>query len=977
MRIRLIRGLLTGLTLTASLTGCGVQVGKDKKGGAAPTGNSLVAPGSTTGYALGEALHDLVRDELAKSTDPAAPAKLATWNVSRADFIQAVEHALPTTATRNLLGMVNSILPLVDDGTIPGMVGDVAGILELAVDEPGKDTLDALVKLSTSRSPLDRRTVVALAGRLLAYAETESLFRATAELVRTHDGVDELGRPNGERDLVTEFLAFASRKLRATKNPAASVPGRTELADVLLETATVRGATSTAAAWAVHADPAGNPLVRTDPATGTLYAPFVDANRDGVADADSEGRPLDALGQSIDVPAFGRGGARDLEGRALAPDGRLLYDYFDAKQTALAHLLALAGDGFRDNVNGDALALADALLGPRGLRDNGTPFDPTDDFLGYAPDGPVADVLYANLEVAKIPEAAKLLKAVSALLESDPARAERLLVQLVDAMETASKAASNQSSGRALRALLDDLQPLLDEVFETQGSGSASTARVILDVFSKEITRLRSLPRSFAALMKYSDYKNRLVVRPGEQSTMEKVLDLMEESSHCNAPFLGNLAEFYLDLMAGNERRILGIKLSIKTVNGLMSNSFLRNLLCSHISAGNVPALQAFYDSGALDAFTPIVKAFSDRGETRRLLGIMLVLRKHYPMAMRPLEPTNVAVLESGAVERLFDVIKDTNSIAVPGTGEVVADVLADGLARLVDDDRVVLDRVGRRERTLLHLALAATEGLTTKVDATGQRPRFDRLLKNLGKPVTERVVNVNGTPFNPADDYQELKNPYLIPFAAKLLKYVADQMEPDPTLRVQALADAQRQIPTDLGGKDLATGLDLLLELERAPARDEVQRALIVIFTPHPSPQMDVHGALVGLLAGVLQTRSDGVAQAQVARFLGKALDPALGHSRGLVRGFLKVATRDQGSSLHLILARSFDQGPFGNQEAPAETILRILDEMKAAGQAATGGGPLTTAGLERDLRDLVRTLRDPVGPVQRAFDQIRQRRR
>ena len=61
----------------------------------------------------------------------------------------------------------------------------------------------------------------------------------------------------------------------------------------------------------------------------------------------------------------------------------------------------------------------------------------------------------------------------------------------------------------ANQALVNDLLPLLESATQPRGRGQ-SAVRALLQAFNTEQRRLQTLPVTFARMMKYSDYRNRI-----------------------------------------------------------------------------------------------------------------------------------------------------------------------------------------------------------------------------------------------------------------------------------------------------------------------------------------------------------------------------------------------------------------------------------------------------------------------------------
>lgn len=959
--MNLLRTLGGALLATALvLGGCGIKVGQDKPGsaGAVPR----LAPASTSGpFRLGEEIWRLIREHIATGLDPRTPDRLAVWDTWRIPFAHAIERSLPTDTTRTLLSYARSVLPLVDDGTVPGMVDDgaeILGRLSVHPTAPG-----AFAALTRSRAPLDARAVGAALTRVLMASDAEALLRGIALFVAEADGVDDAGRPNGEPDRLTPAIRVVASLLRKASAPSPTATGSFRaLADLLCSPSGRRGTTGPGGppAWTVRADARGLPRVLPDPVSGALPYPFVDLDGDGFVDVDTSDRFLDAAGLPFDLPIFDAGTDRDVHGRAIVAGNVPVYDYVDARDTVAGVLLAGLAEGLARDAGNDLLAVTSAVLGPRVRHDAGTPTDPRDDYDAYRADGPAADLLHALLLVMAAEENGPAIEALAAVLDHDPQAAEAAIARSIEGFRRASNAAATATPvPGGVRRLLDDLTPILDQVFER--SGGTSTARVVVDAFARQGRTLQGIPPRFADLMRFTDYKSRVPTSPGNRSEFEGLLEMVSASAHCTAPLIGNLAEFYIELMAGKQRKILGITLTCKTVNRLIQIPFLRSLLCHNMHAQHVQALLAFTDSGAVDAFRPIVAAFVDRGETGRFKDLLVTLAGHYPTVLRPLEPKVAAVLASGGVEPIFEVLGWLSGMRT-ASGIDVADALTDALGVLVDDDAVYRDRRGRRARTLTHLIIDAFEAVENQVTASGGRPAFERLLDLMAGPLTSTVPG-------PA-----LANPSVVPLGARVLSYLAATREPDPARRAQAVVDGVKSFEDFLAGPEIGPLLDTAEALRRSPAGQRVHDALLGLLRPNGDPGGDAYGGIAALMVGGLGARVDGAALAEASRFLGEIIEPGAGAADRLVRGTVRLAVRDDGSALYQTLRGLFDAGPMGTEEPAISIFLRAAREMRDAGNT-TPVSPITGADLAAEAAELARTIRDPAGPVQQTFERIKAR--
>lgn len=939
--------LAAGLVLVFG-PGCREEGGGKPVRGSGARGAASAAQHTT----LGELAYAILRANLARSADN-PQGKVAALDARKDDFVAAVDTIVPPDVTAGLGATVQDVRALVLDGTLPRLTEGLAGVLELLANDPAdpqQHALRALVTLAGSRPPVDGATARRLLGRLFAYPDLERLLQAIGRIAAAHDGLDAAGRPSAtERDLITDGLAALSAVLRDLERPsgAAAQPSAAAagLVDTLLRPIQLRGGQQVGApAWVVRLDRHGNPQVGRD-AAGRLYAPFVDRDGDGAADVDADGVPIDAQGRPIDRPPFGRGPGYDAEGRALADGGQLLYVYVDAKRTPLGQLLAMQGELLAAS---DPFALVRALdaLAPRERRldpQTGRPYEV------YAAGHPLHDLLWAVLELFRYRDAPKVLQSLAALIRHDEAKAERLLVKLAQVVRIVRSMPAAPGAGQGGPSLLDDLVPLLDRAFE-QGRGGQSAARLLLDAFSREQRRLRNLPLGFARMLRYHDYDRRLPAGPGQPSIMERLLDMMAEADQCDVWPFGNLAEFYLDAMAGN-KRILWFTISAETINLLMDISVLRSLLCSQISEHNVRALGGFARSGALDAMKPIAKAFSDAGQTATLKRILLALQPNYAVRMRPHEPALAQVLESGLLEVLFEILDDMNTVRVPGTGEPVAGAVADFLAALVDDDRGVRDRRGLPVTSLVHLVLEPLERMGERVRAAGLSAEL--------QAATNALLDVALATVSDGRGGELMRHHGLVPLAAALLARAADALSVLPWSRNADITRWQQRLAELFGGRELPVLIDVLLAVDASPDKPVVRSALVNLLTPNLAVRHDVYGALLEVTGALIQTRTDPTALVDLLRFAGRALDPARGWSPDIVRGLLRLLDGQNGSVLVGIVRRALDQGPNGDLRAPLDVILEIFEQIEAQGTAPVQ--PLTVDSLRAQLLELVELLRDP----------------
>ena len=170
-------------------------------GGGKSGAQASTAAGATAGVDMGAIAYDMLHHKYEANGEI---AKMSALEGRRDDFVSAVNRILPSDVSNNLFPTLMSLLPLVDNGYVEGAADDVDSIiLELMNDQ---QTLDSLAKLLNT--PGSKKKAGAdhsrnqLISRLLAYPDMEELTRSSLRLLRSNDGMDDQGNPNGERNLL-------------------------------------------------------------------------------------------------------------------------------------------------------------------------------------------------------------------------------------------------------------------------------------------------------------------------------------------------------------------------------------------------------------------------------------------------------------------------------------------------------------------------------------------------------------------------------------------------------------------------------------------------------------------------------------------------------------------------------------------------------------------------------------------------------
>ena len=283
----------------------------------------------------------------------AAPPQLRVLYSQRQRLLAALDGAVTDDLKEALRALLTAILPLHDDGTLRAQAKEAVG----ALDQWAQDgnVLRGLARLSRRQ------------GYTVAHAK---LLRA----VLAHP---EMG------DLIAGWATVVHDQPRAWATLRAGLyDGLTHHADDLTQVLRdlFGGLHEPLLRTADNANIAGDPrltVVRRDRRglalpnhNGAVAPPFVDRDRDGLADVDASGRFIDQEGRPLRLPTpFARAGVADGLGRsaytpALRADGSHLWSYLPAQHSQLAQALGVLADvGDLGGREGSQVATVQAVLG--------------------------------------------------------------------------------------------------------------------------------------------------------------------------------------------------------------------------------------------------------------------------------------------------------------------------------------------------------------------------------------------------------------------------------------------------------------------------------------------------------------------------------------------------------------------------------------------------------------------------------------
>jgi hypothetical protein len=940
-------------------------------------GSSGTPPGSLIAGILGNndlglAIFNVYRGQIQQDPDPTQRAnELAALDASKTDFVAAVNAIANTQTLAQGVQTAQSIFSLVDDGTIPNLANDFAQIIQLLQgDATAQTAILSLAQSSPSspRIPLD--DLIGLLGKMSNYPDVTQLWQAAAGILQQNP------------TLVKNLVGLASRSLQNVQPPGqtAGTIGKllAQLDQTLLGPAQLQGTSFGTPQWVVTLDDRGYPLVAKD-SSGAFVAPFTDDGT-GHAAVDSSGNFIDASGSPISIAPYGTPNTSgfDSVGRGLTPSGELAFVYLDSKATVLALALKLGGDLLRQNLDQEGIAVLQAALGPQNPD------------LSYQ-DGPVEDLTFAGCELLAPDETVRLVSALSTLLRTDPTRAQQLLVQLGEAIDQA-RAAKQQSaqaggigglslSNPKVEQLTANLLPVLDGIATAPSSGGQSTLRVLFTVLQSLNQTVPNWPDQVASLVTlhqvsppipvdstkaafYVDANNNTV---DNRSAAQTLLDLLAVADGCAVPFTGEtLADLIIDMMASSSPGTAGFlgQLVAAVPGGLL------NLACNGISA-DITALDDLASSGSLDAFLPIAKAFHDAGETKLLVAILVQVDKAYSVIGRPFEPDTGLLLSSGAVGSICALLGETTTIQDPTSGLTLADIIADGIAVIVNQHSSnVHDRHGQSVPSLAFLLLDPLQAIDARVVAAGA-------LSDEGAMADAVVSVLLARTTNPGTGQTVLANGCVVPLLSNVLDMFTAALPSDTATRRADLSQAEQSAIPFLLSSDFGDLVSLESTILASPGKATIDAAVVNLLTPNAQAQDDIFGSVCKLGAIALQAsaalpksslQSIGGAVADLSHFLGQAIDPSRPFVQDLIVGVTKVLTLDQGGTI-LSVMRAACNPPASGGSPPLSVIIRVIQSVSTAGGQGTG---VTAASLQSALASALAFMETPGQGLQAIFTAI-----
>lgn len=933
----------------------------------------------------------------------------------REKLITAVDTILNPATIQTLPGLMSqSVLPGVDDQSLEATIASASRSISLLVDDnfdPNRETLAALTESLNGRPTLQDQHVIEFARTILADPGFVDSIHAIVGLSETPL------RENGSKTVLSALLSSASSILQRTDTATSceGVPVDGSIEKLLSTEGFTDIPQLGSAAWVARVNPSGSSRVRTNPVTGSLYAPFVDGDSDGFADHNEAGEPITSEGQAIQIPPFGFGEGYDENRKRLSEDGSPLYDYYDAKQTALGHSTRLAGEALAAGLLGHTSSILNAVMG--GVVDCAG-----EDCQHYESQGnPAFQMLFTILEVAQYDKPIVFLETWSTLLRNNPEVAEDALVsvgQIVNAVGDSSLSGTSPE----LYELIGELLPLVGQIFRIQTSSTTRMPRLLMGLVSDLGADARSFPQQLLSTIEYTtllkenecsadppdpnsprvDYSRpRYHVVNGNttvdnRSSIEKSLEILSTADCGSVPFTGGktVTHTIIDLMSrlspDTVCNLIDDLLGLLGVSGSVGEAVVNSALfvtgCTSsddIRAEDLFALDDLAKSGALNFYLPVAKTFRQEGELRALVTVFETLgsdlRKdedqsaNTSSAVRPILPVLAEILRSGAMDSIFDLNEILVTVpATDGDGSL-ADVLVDSGARLLDNTTTVNTVSGPQNGVSLASEL---------IDAfrnSAERIRVADQSESLSR--TANFVSSYFTRTEEREGKLRLIDQSVVPQLASGLEALLEASRLPPSQYqcvLQEWQDESRQWIEDPAIADILGVGVVLRDYEQSAQIDLFLSRLLDPSPPHITEGPTSSDELVRMMAELLQSPTENEGADAYLRFAGALLDPER-EAENLLSGIDKLLYRDGERVLIQLLQDSLGVRGSDKEQAPALVVIDLAQryyELQSSNQCALSiDTTISQEELEDSLNSLVAILQDDDSILAFVFDLLRKR--
>lgn len=703
-------------------------------------------------------------------------------------------------------------------------------------------------------------------------------------------------------------------------------------------------------------------------------------------------------------------------------EGMVLSELYDAKGTAWAHLLRIAGEAVAAGLVTDAALVLDAALG------TAAPCSPPShpNCYRYASESnPVYQFLYAGLEVARFPRPAEFLETWSTLVDQNPALAEEVLVSLGSLIKAVGDS-NLQTTGPEIYALLEDVLPLVSDVFQINTSGGTTMPRLLMDLLHDLSATAREFPDKLLVSIEHThlnktdecsdkapdadspkvDFsRHRYYFSAGalvdNRSTLEQSVELLADA-HCGTvPFTGgkSVGETIVDLMSRlapeTVCNLIDDLLGLLGVTGSIGNAVVNTALSlvgcgsDDVRAADLFALDDLAKSGALDFYIPVAKTFREEGQLPALMRIFVLARNdlradedasaNTSSAIRPLLPVLAELLRADVMDPFFDLNDIMVTVdAVDGSGSL-ADVVVDSGARLLEDRGTINTASGAQSnRSLAQELVGATRVISERVDAANRNESASRIFDFASAFVTETHVDDQGTA-DPADDKTLLNDPSIVPLVSSLLHTATEASRLPPAQYQCYLQEWQAESSDWIESPGVAALVGVGVQLEGYAERPALESMLVGFLAPERDDTVaPPYDEFLRVSAELLQSPVEISGADAVGAYLSDVLYPSV-EGKVVVTVLAHLLSKDATQVLQRLVSNGLgpsgsdaEQAPFYKLASLAESYASISGDNLCL---ASDPLPDSPEELEVSVLSLISFLKDDDSLLAGVYELLRKR--
>ncbi|MCK6548035.1 hypothetical protein L6R52_19445 [Myxococcota bacterium] len=991
---------LVALVAAFAITACGGEEPFDATRRTEPRGT------------LGEEIFGLFHRDFVREDE----RKAEGFELERDGFVGAIDHLFPPDELRYTQDFLIKLLPLQDDGTIPGATRKLAAVLTRMAEDD--DVMRSAAVLMQRAGYVDLDHEAALVRRIAAYPEFRPLAKALLSLALEHDGFDADGAVDpAESDAMTVMIRHLATRMRDLEISEDAERGIVLAADLMLREDTRLAENAPDALDTpeiVLRDPRGFAKL----ASTQVAAPFVDvAPADGLPDVDASGRFVSASGTPLDVPPFGTtsgaAGQRDSKKRLVSTAGQPVFDYVRLDQTILAGMLRDGRQLVEEGIPMKAVRTLDTVLGAR-LAD-GT----------YAPDNGILDLVHAASAAGDLDQLPEVFYLLRVLLEDHEATSTWAILELESQLDIADRYTVNLEPGNVF---FDDLMSTVRKILREP--------RLMEDLLvALRDPAVAGLPAAMTRLMKH---KKALITEadvaagrvfttpvdrgqldvPGNQSLQQRLFHLIYdtkgaryEPSLIGIPLgfifsIEDLAEFYLLSVIGEAE----IPSLVSTLTGLSERPTPEELAAfinTDQTFGNAQGHEGFdvkdndgdtlfaaSASGMLASLRPVIQVFYDHGQMRLLFELFEVLHLHWATSasdyqsasgnapryskrsgIARYEPLLIDQFENArvldATRKLLDETKDLRT----QRGRLAHDLLLILARKLVDKDTNLRARDGRREVSFdgeritplspFDLVRYARARLKAAVRRSAQsQAEWDDLVDAVHRTFlkTERTGPESG----------RLQNPRALPVASAVLSFLEERAQRHKDagdLTTWITVDVPQTVEDAITSPELPAMFDMLYAIDADTALND---AIVGLRDELLDEQRGFPDLLV-TAGDLMQTMKDASNLVPFARFLGRELDPDAQLLFTLASMAEDTLAVDEDEHFLEVARRAIEDAPSGRLYATG--LGRAIRQVNRVNPLDEGTPDATD--LVRITSKVARWLQDQEHGLEKFYDMVKKRKR